>query len=148
MPEFQLTEFVLLRSSFETWPGGAPAEEADQEQPFAYPEGDFLDLGASTTRDGEDLILFLRARLDDKQLPFRLEAVVGARFTVEADSKLTAAEAEPTLVWLCYPYLRELIGSITARSPLPPYFVPLLGKLPHPTALEPATQESSSGKQD
>jgi hypothetical protein len=138
-----LTDLVLLGSNFEMWPQGAASPPSpDDNSSFQYPKGDHLDLSAEVARDGGQLVLFLTASIDDPSFPFRLNVVIGARFDVP-DETLEEQRAEGTLVWLCYPYLRELIASITGRSPLPPYYLPGLAKLPHPSVVGPEVAEGS-----
>ena len=54
----------------------------------------------------------------------------------EGEERPTAANLESTLVWLSYPYLREIISSISGHSPLPAYFVQALTRMPHPSVSE------------
>lgn len=156
MADIRLTDFVLLQSSFEMWPE-SPAEagrlatgQADEGAVvdaelaeasadgdiFVYPVGDFAQLWSSVTREDDVFVLYLRAAIDDEHFPWRLDVLVGARYDVSEETELALDEVEGTLVWLCYPYLRELIASITSRSPAPQYFLPALSKMPHPSVLE------------
>lgn len=124
--------------------GGAPGQESTEQgsdESYGYPEGDFLQLDASTSREGDEFILYLEGDLDAQRFPFRLQILVGARYEVK-DVDATAEEVEPTLVWLAYPYLRELIASITGRSPAPSYFLPTLSLLPHPSVLSKEADEA------
>lgn len=143
MADIRLADFVLLECDFELWPERAdeePSEAQDDtgEEVFEYPEEDLLDLAASTAAAGDDYVLYLRADLDDPRLPFRLGLMLGARFVIREDEEgppPSVEDVEPTLVWLCYPYLRETVASITNRSPLPPYMLPALTRMPHPSVL-------------
>src|SRR5688572_15935478 len=98
-----------------------------------YPDGDFLKLGASVEREDDNFMLFLNASLDEPTFPFTVDVVLGALFAVADEPDLEPDDVEATLVFMAYPYLRELIASITARSPAPQYFLPPLGRLPHPS---------------
>lgn len=49
---------------------------------------------------------------------FSRRAVTGARFEVANQPELTADDAAPTLFFIAFPYLRELVSSLTARSPV------------------------------
>ncbi len=150
MASFKMLELVLLGCEFEMWPGGSepPAEEAgadplaahDPLEIFEYPAGDFLFLDAKTTRHEDEIyLLFLRAGLEEDAMPFHLEVTLGVRFqidTEEGEALLEPHEVESTLVWLCYPYLRETIAAITGRSPLPPYVLPPIVRMPDPSVLK------------
>ena len=124
------------------WPGEMPAEV------FEYPEEDLLQLDARVLgEDGGGFVLFVTGRLEDERLPFRLEVEIGARFsTAEEGEGLTAEGVKPTLVWLCYPYLRELIASITTRAPVPTYFLPTMSKLPGPECPPRRRREGAAGR--
>lgn len=153
MADIRLVEFVLFECDFEmraersgdpaSEPTDAPEDNADElesdkpdESYFEYPSGDFLELEHRAFADGDDYVLIIDATLDTPQLPFRLSITVGARFYVPSDANAgrpAVEEAAGTLVFLCYPYLRETISGITGRSPVPPYMIPPLTKLPHPS---------------
>lgn len=116
------------------------AEPADDEDILGYyPAGDFLQLDPSSWEHEDHYLLALSASLDDPGLPFRLNLTVGSRFFVGQDeegNRPSLEETESTLVWLSYPYLRETISAITGRSPLLPYYLPAITKLPHPSVTE------------
>jgi hypothetical protein len=109
------------------------------ESPYDYPEGDFLQLEAwfgspeAPVPEGHR-VLFMHATMDDELLPFRLELLLGADFVLGGLENIDLDDLQPTLVWLCYPYLREIISAITARSPLPAYFLPPITMMPNVTA--------------
>lgn len=134
MAQIQLTDLVLLASNFQMWPRGAAPPPDTDDATLDYPSGEFVELSASTTQQDDAWVLYLNADLDDPQFPFKLSVLLGARFEI-GDEDLTVEEAEKTLVWLCYPYLREIIASITGRSPLPPYYIPALTRMPDPSVL-------------
>jgi hypothetical protein len=145
MADLRLRDVVLLQSLFLMWPDGPPQPTPDDESaPFEYPDGDFMLLAPTTSREDDEFTLYLEAKIEAGTMPFQLELLIGARFSVNEEPDLKAEDAEPTLVWLIYPYLRELIGSITSRSPLPPYYLPALSKLPHPSVAE--SQPSAPGE--
>ena len=123
MSEPTLKELVVLSSRFRMWPDPPAATAADDSSPFTYPDGDFLTLAAATKRDDRGLVLYLQADVDDFSIPFSLSLLVGARFEAE-DGELDRDDLQATLVWLCYPLLRELVVDITSRSPMPPYRLP------------------------
>lgn len=136
MPAIQLTDFVLLSSDFRVWPRGSGSEELEAEE-FGYPAEDLSDISASVEKIEEnEWVLYVRLDIDHEQFEwFELHVTVGARFEIP-DEDLEPDRAKPTLLWLCYPYLRELVASISGRSPLPPYYMPALTMMPDVEALE------------
>jgi len=152
MADIKLTDLVLLASEFRMWPRGASVgDEQSHEEDFRfdYPPGDLAEISASVGREpGEisgqpgEYVLYVGLKIDDDAFEFfMLNLTVGARFEI-GEEGLTAERLEPTLVWLCYPYLRELVASITGRSPLPPYYMPALTKMPDPAVLKRSGQGS------
>jgi hypothetical protein len=133
--QIQLTDFVLLRAAFQMWPRGGALGDAPDDRPYTYPEGDLLSLTPVTVKDDQGFVLFLKAELNAEELPFQLDVQIGARFVLEPNASLTVDEVEQTLVWLSYPYLRELVANITARAPIPQYLLPPLSRLPHRSLL-------------
>lgn len=142
MAHIQLEDVVLLGCEFEMWPQRSePDESADSSNteggasaavPDAYPTENILRWRATSRRDADELHLYLDGLLDDPRLPFTLRFDVGARYSTE-DEDLDAERAQPTLLWLVYPYLRELVSNVTGRSPLEPYYLPPLTRLPDPS---------------
>jgi hypothetical protein len=145
MAEIRLVDVVLLRCNFDALVSTGESAEPDRntsmdeealagaDLPYEYPAGDFLVLEAWMTEQPDAVALFVTAKLEDAALPFRLEATMGARFTIDDMGDASSENIERTLTWLCYPYIRELISTVTGRSPLPPYFLPAITKMPHPT---------------
>ena len=131
MANIQLEELVLLGCEFEMWPERTD-EEGTRETPEGYPSENVLQWRATSRRDGDEFHLYLDALLDDVRLPFRFRCDLGARFTT-TETQLAADQVEPTLLWLAYPYLRELVSGLTGRSPLNAYYLPPLTRLPDPT---------------
>ena len=123
MAEPQLEEVVILSSRFRMWPDPPGPSSDGDPNPFAYPAGDFLTLAAATKRGLGRIVLYLQADVDDFAIPFSLSLLLGARFRI-GEAELEDDQIEPTLVWLCYPFLQELVADITGRSPLPPYRLP------------------------
>ena len=123
MPEPELKEVVLLSSRFRMWPDPPDAASAEDPGTFAYPEGDFLTLAAATKREPNGVLLYLQADVDDFSIPFSLSVLLGARFEAQ-EPDLDRPDLERTLVWLCYPALRELVATITGSSPMPAYQLP------------------------
>lgn len=148
MADLRFEELVLLSCDFEVWPERESAEseqtaasEGDAPEPAAQDDGfddeytteHILRWRSSASREEDEFFLYMSARLDAPRLPFRLRFDAGARYTTSPEDKTTAEAARPTLVWLVYPFLRELIYNLTSRSPLPPYSLPPLTRLPDPS---------------
>jgi hypothetical protein len=142
--EIRLTDFVIFQCEFELWPDQRGKDQseaavvqlaAESPEDYVYPEGDFLRYAPTTLREEDGFALFVNAALEDDQLPFSLRITYGARYAIGDDAKELATEAvEPTLFWLAFPYLREAISNTTGRSPLGPYYLPPLSRLPDPSA--------------
>ena len=136
MASFKLTDLVVLGSWFAMWPEGGAQTPVGDDAPFSYPEGDFVSLSASVEREDDEFVLYLEAKVGpDPALPFAFNTMLGARFEVD-NPELEPARAKNTLVWLCYPYVRELVASTTSRSPLPTYWLPAITRMPDPAVLE------------
>lgn len=150
MAAFQLDEFVLLACHFavsepapdepvpaqESDEGHEPAEDsiAEPSEPFSEVELPGLNLRYTASIDEDDgrFVLIMEATVADPSLPYMLTVVTGSRITRPEDSDVSPEAAAGTLVFMSYPYLREVISSITGRSPYPPFVLPPLTKLPHP----------------
>ena len=162
MADIRFEELVLLRCDFEVWPDaedvegaetsaeegeGAPAPEGDGQDRFdsEYPTENLLRWKSTASREGDEYVLLMWARIEAPRLPFRMHFDVGARFVTTPEERNTAEEVRPTLIWLAYPFLRELVHNLTARSPLPPYSLPPLTRLPDPSLQ--AEDESDSAAQ-
>jgi hypothetical protein len=151
--DIRFEELVLLRCDFEIWPDLAkdaqadPAdetEEGEREQyDSEYPAENLLRWKSTASRDGDEFLLLLWARIEAPRLPFRMFFDIGARFATNPQDQTTAEVARPTLIWLAYPFFRELVYNITSRSPLPPYSLPPLTRLP-----DPALQDSNETQPD
>lgn len=151
MADLRFEELVLLKCDFEVWPEQAefndqPAPATGDDAPEApeseqqsgqfddeYPTKHLLRWKSTASREGDEFFLYLQARLEAPRFPFRLRFEAGARYATSPEDRTTAEQAKPTLVWLVYPFLRELIYNITSRSPLPPYSLPPLTRLPDPS---------------
>jgi preprotein translocase subunit SecB len=64
---------------------------------------------------------------------FELAVTVGARFATDAGPELEAETAESTLLFIAFPYLRELIFDLTGRSPMGAVRIAPLRGLPAPS---------------
>ena len=146
MADIRFEEIVVLGCEFEMWPS-MPSDTKDDEAASKqgvevlpageerfdseYPTENIIRWKSTASRDGDELLLFLSARVEAPRLPFRLTFDVAARYAT-TDADLTAERARPTLIWLAYPFFREFIYNITGRSPLEPYALPPLTRLPDP----------------
>lgn len=127
-PPFQFKDIHLLSCEFETWPD---REDGSPEFDGEYSHDEFLKYQASTERREDQFLMFLAVRLEDPALPFNLFAAFGCEFDV-TDMAITPERAEPTLVFMAYPYVREFVFNLTGRSPLPAYALPPLTRQPDP----------------
>lgn len=91
-----------------------------------------VELDYSTEEEDDQFVFILRVEVVDPSVPYKLEVVTGARFDIP-DPPVTASQAQATLLFVSYPYVRELVASITGRSPYQAYELPPLTRLPHPT---------------
>ncbi len=154
MADIKFDELVLLGCEFEMWPkppedatvtnseettGAAVATVGDDDSgerfDSEYPTENIIRWRSRANREGDRFLLFVWARIEAPRLPFRLTFDVAARYTT-TDSELTAERARPTLIWLAYPFFREFVYNITGRSPLAPYALPPLTRLPEPDDFE------------
>lgn len=134
MARFQMRELVLLEMSFEL----AGDDEGDSEasggtDDRGWPIDDVLNLQISMPEKESQYVMLLRGRLDDRRLGFEMEFVVGALYETEEDvAGLSDEDVEATLTFMAFPYLRELVASTTARSPLGAYHLPPRAPRPKP----------------
>jgi hypothetical protein len=147
MADLRLTEFVLLSCNFEFGPEeeGEEVDESDERvdegsessaagsDEDAQPSQDEpVRLRYQATREDDEFVFFLDAELLDPTLPFTLQVLTGSRFEIHDAPDLTPEAANATLLFMTYPYVRELISNITGRSPSPGVILPPLTRLPHP----------------
>jgi hypothetical protein len=150
MADIRFDELVLLGCEFELWPKISTEEEPTEAEsdPSAevvvsdedvydseYPSENIIRWKSQASREGDRFLLILWARIEAPRLPFRMTFDIAARYTTTND-ELTAEHARPTLIWLAYPFFRELVYNLTGRSPLEPYSLPPLTRLPYPDEVE------------
>lgn len=85
-----------------------------------------LDIGD----EAEEFVFILETTITDPTSPYELTVITGSSFT-RPDSSLSATDAASTLLFITYPYVRELLASISGRSPFPAFTLAPLTKLPH-----------------
>lgn len=145
MADIRFDELVLLGCEFHMWPSVSSAADSaepgvevvaeDDRFDTEYPADNIMRWKSTASREGDRFLLFIWARIEAPRLPFRLTFDMAARYTT-TDDELTAEKARPTLIWLAYPFFRELVYNLTGRSPLEPYALPPLTRLPQPDEIE------------
>jgi hypothetical protein len=163
---FQLEEFVLLACHFSVSEPAPDEEESatakdgdeghDEGHTLAEEEpreesaelisevdlpGLRLRYSATVDEDDRRFALIMEATIVDSSLPLELTVVTGSRISRPEDLDVTPEAAAGTLVFMSYPYLREVISSITGRSPISPVLLPPLTKLPHPRVTGEANED-------
>lgn len=124
--------------------GDAPTdseEEAETEIEDAGPPRFILDLEGArleyvAEEEGDEFVLVVQTWVTDAAAPFELYVITGARFDVP-EPRVSADDAAGTLLFVTYPYIREVISSISGRSPYESFSLPPLTKLPHPSLFGP-----------
>jgi hypothetical protein len=86
----------------------------------------------TATAEENEFVLLVHLLLTDPTAPYELNVVTGSRFTAPDDPPVALEEAETTLVFITYPYLREVVSNITSRSPYREFTLRPLTRLPHP----------------
>jgi hypothetical protein len=82
------------------------------------------------TVEDDEFVLILQTWITDVTVSYEMTAVTGSRFSIP-DEPTTAEQAAGTLVFITYPYVREIFTNVTARSPYPAFWLPPLTRLPH-----------------
>jgi hypothetical protein len=95
-------------------------------------EGVSLRFEVQRPTEPNEFVLLLQAWLTERSAPFVLDVVTGSRFSIPEEDEPTLPQVAATLVFMTYPYLRETISAITARSPYQAMVLPPLSRLPHP----------------
>jgi hypothetical protein len=135
----ELVDFVLLACQFNVHSPGEDEHAAtaasegdnsptDDEAAAAGIEVDGARLNIlaiEVDEDENEFVFVLETTVTEVAAPYRLGIVTGSRFTVP-EPPVSANEAASTLLFISYPYVRELVFSITSRSPftgfrLPPF---------------------------
>jgi hypothetical protein len=148
------TDFVLLGCQFSL----ASSDQSSEGEPAVHGEashGDFgeperlltlalddVNLAYGASRDGDEFRLVIEASRPDTPISrgFMLAITAGARFETDAPPELTAEFAESTLLFISYPYLRELVFSLTGRSSVGPIRLAPLTRLPAPSMWDVVTE--------
>jgi hypothetical protein len=140
MLPIRLQDMALLRCSYserfnEDEQQGEKDTSASNVGEESYPDEQLLKLAVTADAEDGEVVCFIEGKLDDERLPFELSFEMGFLYVISGDEPLPQIEnLQPTLVWLAFPHLRELIAELTGRSPSPRYFVPPLTRLPQPDA--------------
>ena len=149
MAGLELNEFVLVASNF--WVLAEPSEgdgdvagendepevevsEPDEASLFGWKtlELEDAELQYSASREEDEFVLLARLTVNDPSAPYHVEVVTGSRFDVPDDPAVSIEEAEATLIFITYPYIREVVMNLTARSPYREFVLRPLTRLPHP----------------
>lgn len=138
----ELVDFVLLACHFSINPspddGDASRNLASGETPStqmpASPgievEGARLNiLTIDVEEDENEFVFVLRTTLNDPASPYELSVVTGSRFTVP-EPAMSTDDAASTLLFISYPYVREVVFSISSRSPFSGFRLPPLTRRP------------------
>lgn len=151
MAGLELNEFVLLASNF--WVLAEPSEgDSDVANANGEPEADVsnsedseaslfdwkklelddAELMYSASREEDEFVLLARLTVNDPSAAYHVEVVTGSRFDVPDDPPVSIEEVEATLIFITYPYIREVVMNLTARSPYREFVLRPLTRLPHP----------------
>lgn len=137
----ELVEFALLSCQFhaigpvreaaEAEPEDTDVDDEDISQPVPGFEfgGARLNVLSNQVDEQENEFVFVLETTLAAGLPFELSVVTGSRFTVP-DPPVSPDDAAVTLLFITFPYLRELIFSVTSRSPFEGFQLPPLTKRP------------------
>lgn len=115
-------------------PEASTAGESAIEKRGIHVEGARLHV-VSITEEDDEFTFILRTRLVEPSVPYELEVITGSSFQTP-EPPVTTTEAASTLLFMTYPYIRELVANITGRSPYEPFTLPPLTKLPDPRVFD------------
>ena len=130
-----LTNVSLLACQFVSV--GSPRPDGGRQLEFVEDDDWFVEqiegaeLRYQAKAEGGDFFLFVELNLIGPVSPYDLNIVVGATFAVTT-ADLEARRAAHTLLFMAFPYLREVVHSLTARSSYEGFWLPPLTKLPAP----------------
>lgn len=149
MAGLELNDFVLLGSNF--WvlaepsegSGDVAAENGEPDVDVSEPDDastldwkrlelDDAELLYSASREEDEFVLLAQLTVKEPAAPYHVEVVTGSRFDVPDDPAVSIEEAEATLIFIAYPYIREVVMNLTARSPYREFVLRPLTRLPHP----------------
>ena len=139
----ELVDFALLGCHFNISP--PPEEDAAEEvgedgastaegdaQPSAgiEVEGALLSiLTIEVDEEESEFVFVLETTVTDPASPYEFVVVTGSRFTIP-EPPVSTDDAASTLLFISYPYVRELIFSLTSRSPFTGFSLPPLTRRP------------------
>jgi hypothetical protein len=139
MLQIRLTDMTLLSCNLEQRFGGDPEEGVPEDElstydpEVGYPDEQLIQLRVNSFSEGSQATAFIEGKLEDRRLPFRLSFEMGFLFSIPESEVLPPSdEIEPTLVWIAFPYMRELVADVTGRTPAGQYFLPPMTRLPQP----------------
>lgn len=140
MADIQIESIVWLTLDFLAFP---PAVEhdlgpdtIDAGPPAAGEVPPYVYRGRVEPGPDDTVILFAQIELNQQVTDLRLNAELGVRFRFEDAAAYTEGAVRSTLMWMAYPYVREMVSTVTARSPHDAYYLPPLTKMPDPATVE------------
>ena len=126
--EEQPAEGADLRESPES--GGSSVSESEETVRYRV-DIDEVAMRYTVTHEEGSLIAVIWTELADPTEPLHFEVVTGARF-VPPEPPVPLDAIASTLLFIAFPYVREVVMNLTARTPFGTYLLPPLTKLPHP----------------
>jgi hypothetical protein len=144
--DIQLEEIVWLSAVFDAYPqdkqketqaeevAAPPSESTEavetEEPPALFSYRGRVDL---TAVDGVELSVTVEVTDPDAQFAFT--GKLGARFRFSDAATYHESAVRSTLMWMVFPYAREMVATITARSPHGAYYLPPMTLMPDPAAV-------------
>ncbi len=138
MLKISLSDTALLKCTFEhrlsyETDDTPDADRTTYDPAEGYPDEQLLELSVQSSFEENEAVAWIEGKVDDQRLPFRLYFEMAFLYSVPQDEEMPSPdEIEPTLVWIAFPYMREMIADLTGRSPVAQYFLPPLTRLPQP----------------
>lgn len=140
---FELVDFVLLACQFNivgppieddegegaTDDAGAEVDSSRESSGIEVDGARLNVLSIDIDEDANEFVFVLETTVTDPTALYELSVVTGSRFTVP-EPLVTTTEAASTLLFISYPYVRELVFSLTSRSPFSGFRLPPLTKRP------------------
>jgi hypothetical protein len=140
---------VWLAVDFDAFPDGDANEQAGltvetevsaTESASSEPQIEYI---GRVEQMPDGVYLFISVGVFDPSQQFRFRGQLGASFTFAEASAFEEAAVRSTLMWMAFPYAREMVASVTARSPHTAYFLPPMTRMPDPAAVTGAPSRPS-----
>jgi hypothetical protein len=108
------------------------------------PEPAFEYRGQVELRGDDTVFLFAQIATGPPITDFSFAGELGVKFKF-ADAATFAEDAvRSTLLWMAYPYVREMVSTVSSRSPQGPFFLPPLTKMPDPATVQGASPPAAN----